>query len=70
MPSDPDADDVIVGLKSFIRRQRNPLVDRFAFFESHQQKGESFDFYYSHLSELFKASDFTSSLCDRIVCGT
>ena len=25
MPSDPDADDVIVGVKSFIRRQRNFL---------------------------------------------
>ena len=38
MPSDPDADDAIVGLKSFIRRQRNPLLDRIAFFERRQQK--------------------------------
>ena len=63
MPSDPDADDVIVGVKSFIRRQRNPLLDRITFFERRQQKGESFDPYYAHLNELFKASDFTSSLC-------
>ena len=63
MPSDPDANDVIDGGKSFIRRQRNPLLDRIAFFERRQQKGESFDSYYAHLNELFKASDFTSSLC-------
>ena len=52
MPSDPDADDVIVGVKSFIRRQRNPLLDRIAFFERHQQKGESFDSYYAHFLSL------------------
>ena len=63
MPSDPDADNVIVGVKSFIRRQRNPLLDTIAFFEHRQQKGGSFDSYYAHLNGLFKASDFTSSLC-------
>ena len=40
MPSDPDVDNVIAGVKFFILRQRNPLLDRIDFFERRQQKGE------------------------------
>ena len=60
---DPDTEEVITAVRTFVRRQRNPLLDRLDFFQRQQHKGESFDLYYAALNELFKASDFTSSLC-------
>ena len=39
----PDADDVISAVKEYLRRQRNPLLDRIAFYDRCQSKGESFD---------------------------
>ena len=61
-----DQDDtpaVISELRRHIRRQRNPLLDRLAFYGRTQQQGESFDAFFSSLHELYKASDFESPLC-------
>ena len=61
-----DQDDtpaVISELRRYIRRQRNPLLDRLAFYGRKQQQGESFDSFFSSLHELYKASDFESPLC-------
>ena len=71
-----DQDDtslVIDALRSYIRRQRNPLLDRLAFYGRRQVPGGSFDSFYTALHELYKASDFGSPLCSTCsgrVCST
>ena len=67
-----DTQVVIDALRGYIRRQRNPLLDRMAFYGRKQQTGESFDNFYTSLNELYKASDFGPPLCQPCtsrVCG-
>ena len=70
-----DRDDtqvVIDALRGYIRRQRNPLLDRLALYGRKQQTGKSFDNFYTSLNELYKASDFGLPLCQPCtsrVCG-
>jgi len=72
----------ITALKSFIRSQQNPLLDRIKFFKRVQEPGESFDDFYTSLKEIFIACDFnanescdscktfsTELLRDRIITG-
>lgn len=71
-----DTDDVaaiIAAVKKYIRRQRNPLLDRLEFYDRRQQHRESFDSFFTSLKELFHACDFaqitlctpcTGNLCD------
>ena len=57
----------------FIRGQRNPLLDRIDFYNRQQDKGESFDSFYTSLRELYNVSDFSDlNLCQRCsaaICG-
>ena len=40
VPADPDASDIIDAVRTFIRRQRNPLLDRISFYNRQQHRGE------------------------------
>ena len=69
LPRNADIAAVITVLRRYIRRQRNPLLDRIVFYQRHQQPGESFDSFYTALNELFKACDFPflcSHCCGRL----
>ncbi|XP_065190961.1 uncharacterized protein K02A2.6-like [Sycon ciliatum] len=70
----PDADDVISAVKEYLRRQRNPLLDRIAFYDRCQSKGESFDSFYTSLKELHTSCDFPDvvlcSQCSAHTCST
>jgi len=73
LATDADSKDYVTALRHFIRRQRNPLLDRVDFYNRHQSQGESFDSFYTSLNELFKASDFRTSLCSSCtgkLCNT
>ena len=73
LPPNPDVPDVLVALKAWLRRQRNPLLDRLDFYQRRQQAGESFDSFFTSLHELSKACDFTDTTlcsdCSGRVCG-
>ena len=45
-------------IKSYIRTQQNPLLDRIKFFNRNQEVGESFDEYLASVKELKVACDF------------
>ena len=48
----------------YIRRERNPLLDRLDFYNHRQQRGKSFGSFFTSLKELFNACDFSDlSLC-------
>ena len=57
--STDDSTDIIAAVKLYIRRQRNPLLDRLDFYNRRQQRGESFDSFFTSLKELFNACDFS-----------
>jgi len=69
-----DAPEIVAAVKAYIRRQRNPLLDRLDFYNCHQQPGESFDSFYTSLKELFHSCNFTDgSLCSTCMpklCGS
>ena len=52
VPNDPDAQNIISAVKEFVRRQRNPLLDRINFYNRRQQRGELFDSFFTSLKEL------------------
>ena len=58
IPTPADVPAIITAVKAYIRRQHNPLLDRIEFYQRHQQRGESFDSFYTSLKELFSACDF------------
>ena len=61
-----DVPEIISAVKTFIRGQRNPLLDRIDFYNRQQDKGESFDAFYAALRELYNVSDFQDiSMCHR-----
>ena len=73
---------LVVAIKSYIRTQQNPLLDRIKFFSRIQDVGESFDEYFASIKELEVACDFAVSescasckmsneqtLRDRLVIG-
>ena len=67
--ADPDASDIIDAVRTFIRRQRNPLLDRISFYNRQQHRGELFDSFFTSLRELYHACSFTNTkLCDD--CST
>ena len=52
-------------MKEFVRRQRNPLLDRINFYNRHQQRGELFDSFFTSLKELYTCCNFTDlRLCE------
>ena len=58
--SEEDDDDAIIGaIKAFVRRRRNPLMDRLEFYNLKQDDNGLFDFFLTVLKELYKACDFT-----------
>ena len=64
IPSTHDVPQVMDELRAFIRRQRNPLLDRIEFYRRSQHPGETFDSWYTSLRELFHACNFSGiSLC-------
>ena len=54
----PDVADIIAAVKTHIRRQRNPLLDRIEFYNRKQQPSESFDSFLTALKELYNCCDF------------
>ncbi|XP_065190896.1 uncharacterized protein K02A2.6-like [Sycon ciliatum] len=72
-PEDADIADAIPVLQQYIRRQRNPLLDRIEFYKRRQQRGESFDSFYTALRELFHACDFSGCSvchnCNQAMCN-
>ena len=65
LPTNPDARAYIDAVKAFIRRQRNPLLDRLDFYSRVQRKGETFDEFLTSLKEIWKACAFNGNvLCD------
>jgi len=73
LPANPDSPDVIAALRSFIRRQRNPLLDRIFFYDRTQQRGETFDNFYTSLRKSFNQSNFPDMKvctdCESKVCS-
>ena len=64
VPPSADVPEIIAEIKKYIRRQRNPLLDRLDFSNRRQQRGESFDSFMTALKELFSACDFlTLEVC-------
>ena len=61
-----DVDVAIEAIREYIRRQRNPLLDRLDFYRRCQQRKESFDNFYTSLRELYHACAFS----DNSVCST
>ena len=74
IPTSADVPAIITAVKAYIRRQRNPLLDRIEFYQRHQQRGESFDSFYTSLKELFSACDFSNMVvcptCSSRMCST
>ncbi|XP_065193134.1 uncharacterized protein LOC135824328 [Sycon ciliatum] len=72
--TNPDACDVLEAVKQFLRRQRNPILDRIEFYKRTQQKGELFDGFHTSLKELFNTCDFVEhelcSACSARACST
>eukprot|EP00117_Sycon_ciliatum_P031337 scpid17782/ scgid3606/ Retrotransposable element Tf2 155 kDa protein type 1 len=66
IPASADVDLMLERIQAYIRRQRNPLLDRIEFYQRVQQAGESFDAFYTALCELQSACDFLS----HSLCGT
>ena len=64
-----DVTAVIAAIKKYIRRQRNPLLDRIDFYNRRQHKGESFDSFFTCLKELFSACDFVELRVCRTCSG-
>ena len=73
IPDTSDVQEAKDELRKFIRRQRNPLLDRMEFYRRAQQPGESFDAWYTSLRELFHACNFTGlsvcSTCSGCMCA-
>ncbi|XP_065182117.1 uncharacterized protein K02A2.6-like [Sycon ciliatum] len=69
-----DAPEIIIAVKAYIRRQRNPLLDRIAFYDRKQQRNESFDSFFTAMRELFAQCDFPDmelcSTCTPQLCST
>ena len=64
LPRNPDSWDIIAAVQAFLRRQRNPLLDRIDFYSRHQQRRESFDSFLTSLKELHRCCDFPDhALC-------
>ena len=57
--SEPTVDTYLSAVKSYIRSQHNPLLDRIRFFERKQELGESFDEFLASVKELQVACDFS-----------
>ena len=72
VPSSADVPEIIAEIKKYIRRQRNPLLDRLECYNRRQQRGESFDSFMTALKELFSACDFSTlevcSTCAPKLC--
>ena len=61
----PNISDIITAVQKYLRRQRNPLLDRINFYGKKQQHGESFDAFYTSLHEMLNQCDFH----DMSVCS-
>ena len=61
---DDDVEKILTALEQFIRRQRNPLLDRIEYYNLRQEDDETFDSFYTTLGELHNACAFgTDQLC-------
>jgi len=58
LPHSPSSSAGIDAIETFIRRQRNPLLDRLDFYNLKQDVNEQFDAFLALLKELYKACDF------------
>ena len=65
-----DVEDIMKTVKAYIRRQRNPLLDRIEFYKRKQSRGESFDAFYTTLKELHNSCDFADSTLCSTCSGT
>ena len=64
IPANANVAQIISAVKLYIRRQRNPILDRLEFYKRCQSPSEPFDAFYTALRELFNACDFPDlSLC-------
>ena len=63
--SDTDDDyEIITKVESFIRQQRNTLIDRLRFYQLTQEETESFHSFLTNLKEAYSAGDFKAhQLC-------
>ena len=67
-------DEVITEMQTYLRSQRNVVLDRKEFYSRNQQNGESFDDYYMILQEIAAFCDFCQQCIedqyrDRIITG-
>ena len=68
IPPSATLEQHLAALQAFVRSQKNPLLDRLAFFSRSQESGESFDEYLACLKELYTACDFArKSSCNKCV---
>ena len=69
----PDISDIITAVQKYLRRKRNPLLDRINFYSKKQQHGESFDAFYTSLREMFNQCDihvmYVCSNCTGRMCS-
>ena len=71
--SEEEDDDAIIGaIEAFVRRRRNPLLNRLEFYNLKQDGNELLDSFLTVLKERYKACDFTvrefCSTCTRSLC--
>ena len=73
--AETDLDTIITALRTHLRRQRNPVLDRRDFDTRAQERGETVDEYMCALREIAASCDFCPAcyddrLRDRLVVGT
>ena len=61
MPDYPDASDVVDALRAYVRKQRNPLLDRLEFYNRQQDKQETFDSFYAAFARIIQGKCFLVS---------
>ena len=71
---DASIDDVVKAMEDHLRKQRNVLVDRRAFYARVQEEGEGFEDFLCAVKELATFCDFCtqcfdSRMRDKVVCG-
>ncbi|XP_065190755.1 uncharacterized protein LOC135821686 [Sycon ciliatum] len=68
-----DVHVIIAAVKKYLRRLRNPLLDRLAFYNRKQSRAEPFDAFYTSLRESYNACDFPDlslcTTCSGQICG-
>ena len=69
LPPSPDVGSIIDAVRTYIRSQRDPLLDGLDFYRRTQRQEETFDNFFTSLKEIVKACAFASpSLCDACSC--